>query len=137
MCSEGFQSGGDTCVAAGWFRECKVQWFKFNTIVSEDEAGYELGSKDNFRSTHPHSYFTNPVFHDGQPGEGVGLSRPFTQEEGKYKIQFVTDEPKEGHMIFPSWSNSSLIWSPTWEKGHITDSGKQEIKKVKNYYSAT
>ena len=24
--------------------------------------------------------------------EGVGLSRPFTQEEGKYKIQFVTDE---------------------------------------------
>ena len=26
-------------------------------------------------------------------GEGVGLSRPFTQEEGKYKIQFVTAAP--------------------------------------------
>ena len=32
---------------------------------------------------HDLSYFTNSVFHDGQPGEGVGLSRPFTQEEGK------------------------------------------------------
>ena len=74
-----------------------------------------------------------------QSGQGVGLSRPFMQEEGKYKIQFVTDEPEDSRgvttVIFSvsytvfqllsafqiSMFSGLLLWSLKYIYPHITN----------------
>ena len=95
MCWEVFQSGDDTCVAVGCFRRAQFGYIK--PLLQKHDDNYTNKCVTT-------SIQGNPVVHDGQSGQGVGLSRPFTQEEGKYKIQFVTDEPEDSRGLLPLYS---------------------------------
>ena len=130
MCWEVFQSGDDTCVAVGCFRRAQFGYIK--PLLQKHDDNYTNKCVTT-------SIQGSPVVHDGQSGQGVGLSRPFTQEEGKYKIQFVTDEPEDSRgvttVIFSvsytvfqllsafqiSMFSGLLLWSMKYIYPHITN----------------